>query len=177
MDAANNAVGIFYFVYHCFSHIQLARQFESELNRWQIKLDLIQIELDLIQIAPELIQKRPNRWSKTSNSDTSPLAVREVTSGLRIISADRERTTAEIICAIQETLYIARCEAAKIKVDLSDPKKMQPRITEFLNKRRVQTAKAVGGMKWAFYKRDQFKRCIADINALVADLQRLPGCQ
>lgn len=170
MDTANNAVSIFYFIFHCFNHIQLARQFGSELDRCQIRL--------------ELIQKRLDRWSEISNRDASPLAVREITSGSRIISGDQERTTAEIICAIQETLHKARREAAKIKVDLAvqlngdvctapDPKKMRGRITEFLHKRRVHTARAVGGMKWASYKRDQLDRFIADISALVADLEGL----
>lgn len=175
MDAVNNTASTLHFILHCLIHAQLAKEFEDEFERYQLRLDLLQMRL--------------SRWAEASgilsNKDSAA-------DDARTISENQERTAAEILCAIQQTLRKARRDATKMRADLTaddgqrlDPeacassssKNPQIRIVGFFDKRRVQVTKMVGGLKWAFYKRDHFDRFITDLSALVSDLEGLDRTQ
>ncbi|KAM0471797.1 hypothetical protein ACHAPX_009190 [Trichoderma viride] len=49
------------------------------------------------------------------------------------------------------------------------------KVQQDATKIRVHTAKPICRMQWAIYKRDRCDRSIADINVLVAGLERLVG--
>ncbi|KAL6906745.1 hypothetical protein GGI43DRAFT_395598 [Trichoderma evansii] len=107
------------------------------------------------------------------------------------IAEREERSLADILDAVQHTLFKAQREATKMRTHLAAPGTTassssgagscvplgeQParlRALAFLDKRRVQTTKAINIMQWVIYKRDQFDRSIADIAALIADLEKL----
>ncbi|UKZ73244.1 hypothetical protein TrVFT333_000886 [Trichoderma virens FT-333] len=90
---------------------------------------------------------------------------------------------AEIISAIQSRLRKAQQEAAKMEADFittpldvgvstPDLKTMRVRMTGFLDKRKVQAAKTIEGIKWAFYKKDKHEKFITEISALIKHLER-----
>jgi hypothetical protein len=68
------------------------------------------------------------------------------------ITEGRERSLAHLIASVQRTLSKSQEDATKIRA-----------------------ARTMGRMQWVIYKRDRCYRSIAEINALVADLERAAG--
>lgn len=83
-----------------------------------------------------------------------PIDVAEAIQGGETIPERRETSLAHLIAGVQRTLYKVQEDAIKIRA-----------------------AKAMGRMQWVIYKRDRCYRSIAEINALVADLERAAGSQ
>jgi hypothetical protein len=183
MDAVGNAAGILHIIGHFLIYMQLAREFEDEFERYQLKLDMLQMRLSRWVLASGIIdQASSGSSSLTTNKNTSD---------------PQERTVAEILAAVQDALHKAQEDTIKIKAHLNlttgtsssvqpidpdggtplDPENMRFRILGFLYRRRAQTTKAVSGMKWAFYKRDHSDRIIKDIATLIAYLEILSSSQ
>jgi hypothetical protein len=179
MNAIGNTAGILHIIFYCLVHTQLSREFADEFERHQLRLDILQIRLSC--------QVKTLGTIDNVKSSSSSLTINENTSN------PQERTVAVILAAVQAALHKAQRDAARMRVHLSLPMgtststaqplpldgyasfgqpKKRPQTLDFLDKGRVQTAKAIGAMKWAFYKRDRFDRVIADISALVDDLER-----
>lgn len=172
MEAMNNAAGISHAIFYFLVHTQKAREFEDEFERHQLRLDLLQVRLSRQMGALRTIDKvkSGSNWPAIQDHD-------ELSNTLEIAEKE-ERSLAEILAAIQHTLSKAQRDATKMRTELAagPPLDEQParlRALAFLDKRRLQTAKAIGRMQWAIYKRDCFDRSIADIAALVADLEKL----
>ncbi|KAL6878571.1 prion-inhibition and propagation domain-containing protein [Trichoderma novae-zelandiae] len=181
MDTASSAVGLLQFVLNCFSQIQLAREFESEFEIYQLKLDLIQLRL--------------SRWGEVakliSNTNSGAWEGRPTPSQPQPNDgpADPENPTGDpaisILIEIRATVTQAQRCAKKNKgstVDqpldpdasiAADLRGVHTRIKGFINRRTSQTTKAVDSMKWAFYKRDHFDRFIADVSYLTESLESL----
>ncbi|KAK0760016.1 hypothetical protein N5P37_007094, partial [Trichoderma harzianum] len=176
MDPVGNTIGLLRFVLNSFSQIQLAREFESEFERYQPKLDLIQLRL--------------SRWGEivklnnNSNIASKDLAT-PVNRGEGLENPKGDPTTG-ILLEIRDTVAKAQRDARKIKSGTSsdqlldaevclpaDLRGLHTRFKGLLSKRTSQTVKVVEGLKWAFYKRDHFDRFIADISSLTDNLEGL----
>jgi hypothetical protein len=169
MDVINKATSLSHAIIQFLVHAQKAREFEDEFERHQLRLDILQARL-FLQIE-----------ALNMNDDNT-----------RALEG-QERSLAEIFVAVQHTLFKAQRVATEMRTDLAasinancdagscgPPLGEQParlRALAFLDRRRLQTIKAIGRMKWAIYKRDRFDRSLADIAALVADLERLASNQ
>lgn len=81
-----------------------------------------------------------------------PIEVAEVIQGGETIPERRQRSLAHLIADVQRTL-------SKVQEDAS----------------KIRAARTTGRMQWVIYKRDRCYRSIAEINALVADLERAAG--
>ncbi|KAL6805988.1 hypothetical protein J3E68DRAFT_390016 [Trichoderma sp. SZMC 28012] len=110
------------------------------------------------------------------------LAIRAI-EGPKKASDNQEPTVAEILSAIQNKLRKAQQDAAEMEavfLQIGAPRPEAPdgvetmrrRMTGYLNERKVQAAKTVEGIKWAFYKKDRHDKFIADISALIKHLER-----
>ncbi|KAI2625451.1 prion-inhibition and propagation-domain-containing protein [Hypomontagnella submonticulosa] len=158
MDVVSSTCSLLYVIIDCFNRIQLAREFEDDFAAYQLKLDILQMRL--------------SRWgevAKTSN-------------------ADLIKEAAVILSKIEDTLGAAQRKATKTKATLAasnketlDPesnvpnhlKKIRMVFRQCLHKRTAQAGKVVASMKWAFYQKAQFDKFIADMSALVKDLEDL----
>ncbi|UKZ92288.1 uncharacterized protein TrAFT101_007248 [Trichoderma asperellum] len=180
MEAVGNTANIPHVLFHLLVHAQRAREFEDEFERHQLRLDILQVRLS----------RQIETLSTLGNAA-------EGNNGTTI--QDNERSLAEILAAVQQTLFKAQRDATKMRAELAasttasssgaadagsgggdPPLGEQParlRALAFLEKRRLQTAKAIGIMQWVIYKRDRFNRSIADIAALVADVETLASNQ
>ncbi|RFU75589.1 small s [Trichoderma arundinaceum] len=185
MDAVHNTANILHFILNFFIHTQLAREFEAEFERYQLRLDILQTRLSRWAEASGIIHKMSGVPDPLIIEEETPIYPERIPAG-------QERTAVEVLAAIQDTLYKARRDATRMKADLTacclQPRgadrcaplgrqKLQLQMMGFLERRRVETAKMIGGMKWTFYKRDHFDRLIADISTLVADLEKLVNNQ
>ncbi|KAL6700472.1 hypothetical protein J3F84DRAFT_121679 [Trichoderma pleuroticola] len=154
MDAAvGGTVAIFRFIHQCFSHIKQARGFEDGFEIYQLQL-------------------------KTLLSHCASVS--------RIIhDTNHEPTTVETLSAIQQTLRKAKRDAAKIQahcfatntLPLQDlvahgHNPIRSQITVFLDKRKIQAAKTIEGVKWALYKKEMRSRFIEEIFILILQLER-----
>ncbi|KAL7953585.1 hypothetical protein V8C34DRAFT_296552 [Trichoderma compactum] len=154
MDAAvGGAVTIFRFVHQYFSHIKQARGFEDGFEIYQLQLETLLSHCASIS---------------------------------RIIhDTDQDPTTAETLSAIQHALRKAKCGAAKIQADYfatnnlplqdlttDDHIPVRPRTTAFLDKRQIQAAKTIEGVKWALYKKEMRGRFIKEIFIIILQLER-----
>ncbi|KAK4076391.1 hypothetical protein Trihar35433_2951 [Trichoderma harzianum] len=105
MDPVGNTIGLLRFVLNSFSQIQLAREFESEFERYQLKLDLIQLRL--------------SRWGEivklnnNSNIASKDLAT-PVNRGEGLENPKGDPTTG-ILLQIRDTVAKAQRDARKIK--------------------------------------------------------------
>ncbi|KAL7797708.1 prion-inhibition and propagation domain-containing protein [Trichoderma afarasin] len=176
MDPVGNTIGLLRFVLNSFSQIQLAREFESEFERYQLKLDLIQLRL--------------SRWGEivklnNNNNIASKDVATPVNRGEGLENPAGDPTTG-ILLEIRDTVAKAQRDARKIKNGTSsdqlldadeclpaDLRGLHTRFKGLLSKRTSQTIKVVDGLKWAFYKRDHFDRFIADISSLTDNLEGL----
>lgn len=186
MDATSNAIAIFHFILDSFSLIQLAREFENEFERYQLKLDIIQLRI--------------SRWGQISgfvndndNNSTGPGCVDSGASKPPPTddTGSEENPTQDLaketLIAIRDTVVKAKRDATRMKTGLTpnisqplepetlmppDLKGMRNRIMRILDKRRVQKNKVVDGIKWAFYKRDHFNTFIADVSSLTDELEK-----
>ncbi|RFU75822.1 small s [Trichoderma arundinaceum] len=192
MDGAGNAISIFNFIIESFGFIQLARDFENEFERYQLKLDVIQLRISRWGEASGLIHDNSNESSAPQHVDSgaSKRSTADGTSGAENIP--KEKMVEEILVTIRDTLVRAQRNATRMKTGLttnnsqpldpnlhipSDLKRMRTRILGILDKRRIQKNQVVDSVKWAFYKRDQFERFIADVSSLTDELEKLapPG--
>ncbi|KAL7944741.1 hypothetical protein V8C42DRAFT_325739 [Trichoderma barbatum] len=172
MDAVRGTPGFFYIMHQCFIHIQQVRAFEEEFGFYQLQL---QVHLSRCATISRSIHGR-------ASADNS-LAINPI-EGPENTSDDQEPTIAEIVSAIQIRLRKAQQEAAKMEADVLasrfeasitttlDLRTMRVRMTRFLNKQKVQAAKTIEGMKWAFYKKDKHDKFVTDISALIEHLER-----
>ncbi|UKZ73279.1 hypothetical protein TrVFT333_000922 [Trichoderma virens FT-333] len=178
MDTASNAIGILQFVLNCFSQIQLAREFESEFEIYQLKLDVIQLRL--------------SRWgevARLNNNNNGTIAREGQPTPNDEFENDENPTkdpTIAVLLEIKATVAKAKRDAGRKKTNTTadqpldadacipaDLKGMHNRLKGFLNRRTSQTTKAVDSLKWAFYKRDHFDRFIMDISSLTDNLESL----
>jgi hypothetical protein len=176
MEAVGNTANISHAIFQFLLHAQRAREFEDEFERHQLRLNILQVRLS------RQIEALRNIDIMKSGSTCLAIQVSETLSTPFEIAEKEERSLAEILAAVQHTLSKAQRDAAKIRSDLIvgpplDEQSARLRGLAFLDKRRLQTAKAIGRMQWAIYKRDRFDRSIADIAALVADLEKLAKTQ
>lgn len=193
MDAVGNTASISHAIFHFMVHAQKAREFEDEFERHQLRLDILQVRLSRQVEALSTIDIGKSGNNRIAIQDNEKLSI------TMKITEKEERSLAEILAAVQHTLFKAQRDATKMRTDLAPdtawaatgvggcasgcaplPLGEQParlRALAFLDKRRLQTAKAIGRMQWAIYKRDRFDRSIADIAALVADLEKLVNNQ
>lgn len=81
-----------------------------------------------------------------------PIEVTEAIRSDETIPGRRRKSVAQLIASVQRTLSKVQEDATKI-----------------------MAAKTMGRMQWAIYKRDRCYRSIAEIDALVADLERAAG--
>lgn len=172
MEAVGNTANISHAIFQFLVHAQKAREFEDEFERHQLRLNILQVRLS------RQIEALRNVDNAESGSTRLTIQVNENLSTSLDIAEREEESLAEILAAVQHTLSKAQRDATKMRTDLVagpslDEQPARLRGLAFLNKRRLQTAKAIGRMQWAIYKRDRFDRSIADIAALVADLEKL----
>ncbi|KAL6830626.1 hypothetical protein J3E69DRAFT_196854 [Trichoderma sp. SZMC 28015] len=173
MDAVGGTVSIFRFIHQCFSHIKQARGFEDGFEIYQLQLKTLLTHCAYI-----------SRIIHDTNQLGNLIADEIVPSENG--SEDQEPTTAaETLSAIQKALRKAKRDAAKIQAhcfaannlplqDLTadDRKPIRPRMTAFLDKRKIQAAKTIEGVKWALYKKEMRDRFIEEIFILVLQLER-----
>ncbi|KAL7894690.1 hypothetical protein HDV63DRAFT_407024 [Trichoderma sp. SZMC 28014] len=176
MEAIGNTANISHAILQLLIHAQKAREFEDEFERHQLRLDILQLRLS------RQIKALRNIDSVKSGSSSSTIQVKEKLSTPLEIAEKEQGLLAEILAAVQDTLSKAQRDATKMRTDLVggpslDEQPGQLRGLAFLDKRRVQTAKVISRMQWAIYKRDRFDRSLADIAALVADLEKLARAQ
>lgn len=172
MEAVGNTANISNAIFQFLVHAQKAREFEDEFERHQLRLDILQVRL-----SRQIEALRTISNVKSGSSSLAIQANEKLCSSLGV-AENEERSLAEIIAAVQHTLSKAQRDATKMRSDLAaGPLEGEPparlRTLAFLDRRRLQTAKAIGRMQWAIYKRDRFDRSLADIAALVADLEKL----
>ncbi|KAK4076370.1 hypothetical protein Trihar35433_2930 [Trichoderma harzianum] len=171
MDAVGSTASIFHLAYQFFSRIQQARAFEEEFGLYQLQL---QVHLSRCATVSKIIDD--------PNGAADMLAIRAI-DGPKKASDNQEPTVAEILSAIQNRLRKAQQDAAEMEavlLQIGAPRPEAPdgdetmrlRITGYLNERKVQAAKTVEGIKWAFYKKDRHDKFIADISALIKHLER-----
>ncbi|GFP54248.1 hypothetical protein TASIC1_0003062600 [Trichoderma asperellum] len=168
MEAVSSTASIPHAIFLFLVHAQKAREFEDEFERHQLRLDILQVRL---------------------SRQVEALSTIDSYAG---VSEGQERSLAEILAAVQHTFFKAQRDAAKIRTNLAagtstswdaggwaslGEQSARLRALAFLDKRRVQMAKAVSIVQWVVYKREHFDRSIADIAALVADLERLANSQ
>ncbi|EHK45324.1 uncharacterized protein TrAtP1_003602 [Trichoderma atroviride] len=171
MEAVSNTANISHAIFQFLVHAQKAREFEDEFERHQLRLNILQVRLSRqIESLRNIDNVKSGSSFLTIKADENPSSPLEI--------AEKEESLAEIVAAVQHTLSKAQRDTTKMKTDLvaGPPLDEQParlRGLAFLDKRRLQTAKAIGRMQWAIYKRERFDRSIADIAALVADLEKL----
>lgn len=161
MDTIGNPTSIFQIMHQCFIYIQQARAFEEEFGFYQL-----QLKVHLSRCATI------SRSIYDTNSANNISAIHTIDGS----------TIAENLSAIQDQLRKAQQEAAEIADFLKfgppqleavdDPQPMRARMTEFLNKRKVQAAKTAEGIKWSFYEKAKKDKFIADISALIKSLER-----
>ncbi|EHK26515.1 uncharacterized protein TRIVIDRAFT_218669 [Trichoderma virens Gv29-8] len=178
MDTTSNAIFILQFVLNCFSQIQLGREFESEFEIDQLKLDIIQLRL--------------SRWCEVSrlNNNSNGTIAREgqptPTDGFEDPENPTRDPTLAVLLDIRATVIKAQRDARKKKtntaagqpldVDTSIPvdnREMHNRFKDFLSSRTSQTTNVVNSPKWAFYKKEHFNRFIADMSYLTDALESL----
>ncbi|PNP44753.1 hypothetical protein TGAMA5MH_03562 [Trichoderma gamsii] len=186
MDASTNALAIFHFILDSFSLIQLAREFEDEFERYQIKLDIIQLRI--------------SRWGQVSgflnDYDNNSTVPGSVDSGANKPSPaydtgsmedPTQYLAKETLIAIRDTVVKAKRDATRMRTELTpnisqpletetlmppDLKGMRNRMMRILHERRVQKNKVIVGIKWAFYKREHFNTFIADVSSLTDELEK-----
>jgi hypothetical protein len=176
MEAVGNTANISHAIFQFLLHAQKAREFEDEFERHQLRLNILQVRLS------RQIEALRNIDIMKSNSSSSTIQVNEKLSTSLEIAEKEQASLADILAAVQHTLSKAQRDATKMRTDLVggpslDEQPGQLRGLAFLDKRRLQAAKAIGRMQWAIYKRDRFDRSIADIAALVTDLEKLAKAQ
>ncbi|KAL7914675.1 hypothetical protein GGI35DRAFT_488731 [Trichoderma velutinum] len=172
MNAAGSALSILHLMHQCFVHTQQARAFEEEFRRYQLRL-----EAQLYHCI-RLIQHM--------NCAENSLTIIAI-DGLESTPEERKRSIMEMLSDTRATLLKAQRDAAKIQAELATAalklqdansyttlnlRTMRVRVTEFLDKRKVQAAKTIEAMKWVVYKRDICNKSIADIASLMNDLER-----
>lgn len=172
MEALGNTTNISHAIFQFLVHAQKAREFEDEFERHQLRLNILQVRLS------RQIEALRNIDNAKSGSSCLTIQVNEKLSAPLEIAEKEQRLLAEILAAVQHTLSKAQRDATKMRTGLVagptlDEQPARLRGLAFLDKRRLQTAKAIGRMQWAIYKRDRFDRSIADVAALVADLEKL----
>ncbi|KAK4065010.1 uncharacterized protein Triagg1_8826 [Trichoderma aggressivum f. europaeum] len=160
MDAAvGGTVTIFRFIHQCFSHIKQARGFEVGFEIYQLQLETL---LSHCASISRIIHDTNNRLE------------------------DQDPTTAQTLSAIQHALRKAKRGAAKMQADYFATNNLplqdlttddhlpalRPRMTAFLDKRKVQAAKTIEGFKWALYKKEMRGRFIQDIFIMILQLER-----
>ncbi|KAM6482032.1 hypothetical protein HDV62DRAFT_57964 [Trichoderma sp. SZMC 28011] len=169
MEAVGNPASLVHIIHQCFIYIQQARAFEDEFDFYQLQL---KVHLSRCATVSESIFD--------TNGADDILAIHGI-DDLRRASENQEATLVEILFDIQNRLRKAQHEAAKMEADLlkSCPardadglKTTRARIAEYLNERKVQAAKTIEGIKWAFYKKSKHNKFIADISALIDHLER-----
>ncbi|KAL7914676.1 hypothetical protein GGI35DRAFT_474410 [Trichoderma velutinum] len=171
MDAVGGTASSFHLIYQFFSRLQQARAFEEEFGFYQLQL---KVHLSRCATVSRIIYD--------TNGADNILAIYAIGGPKRSLD-HLEPVITDILSAIQDKLHKAQQEAAKIEADLQTfgppqlesvdgPKTMGFRMTRYLNQRKAQAAKTVEGIKWAFYKRDQHDKFIADISALIKHLER-----
>ncbi|KAJ4864308.1 prion-inhibition and propagation domain-containing protein [Trichoderma breve] len=198
MDPVGNTIGLLRFVLNSFSQIQLAREFESEFGRYQLKLDLIQLRLsrwgEIVKfnnnnsIARERIPAPSGGSGNPGNPTGNPTALDLATpiNGTEGLENPTGDPTTGILLEIRDTVAKAQRDARKIKNGSSsdqlldadacipaDLRGLHNRFKGLIGRRTSQTVKVVDGLKWAFYKRDHFDRFIADISSLTDNLEGL----
>ncbi|KAM0471798.1 hypothetical protein ACHAPX_009191 [Trichoderma viride] len=176
MEAVGNTANISHAIFQFLLHAQRAREFEDEFERHQLRLNILQVRLS------RQIEALRHIDNVQSGSSRLTVQVNEKLSTSLEIAEKEQGSLAEILAAVQYTLSKAQRDATKMRADLigspsQDEQPGQLRGLAFLDKRRLQTVKAIGRMQWAIYKRDRFDRSLADIAALVADLEKLAKTQ
>jgi hypothetical protein len=186
MDATSNAYALFHFILDSFSLIQLAREFENEFERYQLKLDIIQLRISRWGQISGFINDNDNNSTVSGSVDSgaSKPPTAEESGSVGEPTQDLERT----LTAIRDTVVKARRDATRMKTGLTanntqplepetfmppDLKGMRNRMIRILDKRRVQKNKIVDGIKWAFYKRDHFDKFITDVSSLTDELEKI----
>lgn len=184
MDAPSNAYAVFHFILDSFSLIQLAREFENEFERYQLKLDVIQLRISRWGQISGLVHDDDSIEPRSVDSGVSKLPATGNTSSVENATQDLAKET---LIAIRDTVVKARRDATRMKTGLTpnisqplepdtlmppDLKGMRNRMMRILDKRRVQKNKVVNGIKWAFYKREHFNTFIADVSSLTAELEK-----
>lgn len=188
-DVASSSISILRFILDCINNVQLAREFEDEFERCQLKLDILQIRL--------------SRWGEAvgliHSDGTQPTADGGAV-GSKHISRNQEKTEGDkaqqTLISIQDTLERvqkaqknAERSLKKMKAGLVadesanqtlDPnnmpmyvKRIRTQFDKFLQKRKTQTIKALDSVKWVMYKKSHFDKLIEDISGFAGDLESL----
>ncbi|TFB04422.1 hypothetical protein CCMA1212_003511 [Trichoderma ghanense] len=171
MISIGDPASTLHLVQRAFHSLLRARGFEDDFGVYQLQL---QVHL--------------SRCAAIINNANRPANVANVP---ELALQGPEATISENLLAIQETLRKAQREAAQLRAHLLEaagghleatstwsantpliPKTMRLQPTGFLDKRRIQAAKKMEALKWAFYKKDNCDKFIAEISALLLHLER-----
>ncbi|KAL7797738.1 hypothetical protein V8C43DRAFT_329087 [Trichoderma afarasin] len=173
MEAVGTAT-ILRFIHQCFSHIKQARGFEDGFEIYQLQLETLLAHCASI-----------SRAIMIHDANRSGDLIEDAIDAPGDRPEDQEPTTAETLSAIQKVLRKAKRDAAKIQADCfatnnlplqdlaaDDHAPIRPRMTAFLDRRKIQAAKTIEGVKWALYKRELRGRFIEEIFILILQLER-----
>ncbi|KAI1387227.1 prion-inhibition and propagation-domain-containing protein [Hypoxylon trugodes] len=175
MDATNTAISLFQFALSTFGRIQLAREFREDFEAHQLKLDIIQLRL--------------SRWGEVvdiTTLDTRCPSANELESAGRepkydLASIKQTLSDVRDLCnkACRQASRIGKGLDAKTQEITpescvpSDLEKLRFWLKECLRKRRAQASRTVQGVKWAFYKKENFENFIANLTALIDALEKI----
>ncbi|KAK4065224.1 uncharacterized protein Triagg1_8663 [Trichoderma aggressivum f. europaeum] len=167
MDAVEGTIGSIRFLIQFLTIIQRARGFEDEFEFYQLQL---KAHLSRCATVSRIIH---------DTNGTDEILVSNAIERSTHTSGHQEPTIAEIIPAIQDRLRKAQQEAAKIEAGYlttnppqQEAETIRVRMMGFLDKQRFQAAKRVEGIKWALYRKDKNDKFIANISALIKDIER-----
>ncbi|KAJ4864287.1 prion-inhibition and propagation domain-containing protein [Trichoderma breve] len=170
MEAVGTAT-ILRFIHQCFSHIKQARGFEDGFEIYQLQLETLLSHCASVSRIIHNTSELGNLIADTRDPSDNR-------------SEDHEPTV-ETLSAIQQTLRKAKRDAAKIQADCfatndpplqdlnaDDHAPVRPWMTAFLDRRKIQAAKTIEGVKWALYKKEMRSRFIEEIFILILQLER-----
>lgn len=134
-------------------HAIRAGAFETEIHR---------LELDLLQVR---LSRQVEAFSTINNTE----AIRHSSQ----TSQEQPRQLAGILTEVQHILSNAQQDATRIRANAAEGVGVGGSLLTFLDKCRVQKARAIGRIQWVMYRRDRCERNLAAITTLVVELERL----
>ncbi|KAF4536187.1 Small s protein [Lasiodiplodia theobromae] len=168
MEWVSSTVNLFYLALDCLEHIQIAREFNHDFAKHQIKLDIIQIRLSRLGEVTELEGKIKN--GQNNNNPTSPL----------------ERAVKKVLEDIRDLLDSFQEEHQKIKPEGIAPeavhsademndrhKRIRESLRHWVMKRKSQAIQTGHRIQWVFYKKTTFDKFVTDISDLLDKLEKL----
>lgn len=173
--SVGSALDLFQFALQTLGQIQLAREFQEDFEMYQLKLDIIQVRL--------------SRWGAVAAIGTIDKAAKEENQRPQSEEGCGSTLTSvrDILNQIQDRLHKIGREANKLqkKLDVNgsqaldphsclppDLEKLRSRFLNSIRKRKAELIKANEGIKWVFYKKDQFDKFVTNISGLLDSLEQ-----